>query len=37
MFVPICVVVLMSFNEPDSQLIYQFDCVHLGQLAESLR
>ncbi len=25
MFVPIFVVVLMSFNDPDSKLIYRFD------------
>ena len=37
MFMPIFVVVAMSFNDPPSRNVYQFGCVHLGQLGEPVR
>jgi spermidine/putrescine transport system permease protein len=33
MFLPIFVVVLMSFNDPRAEAVYEFDGVHAGQLA----
>ena len=33
-FVPIFIVILMSFNDPDSRLVYSFDGFTLRQLAE---
>ena len=36
-FVPIAIVILMSFNAPKSRLVYRFDGVHPAQLAEPLR
>ena len=36
-FIPIAVVILMSFNQPKSKLIYKFDSFTLGQLAEPLQ
>ena len=36
-FIPIFVVVLMSFNDPTSRLIYQFDGFTLAQLEGPVR
>ncbi len=36
-FIPIFVVILMSFNDPTSRLIYQLRRVHAAQLAEPVR
>ena len=37
MFVPIFIVILMSFNDPASRIGYSFDGFTLRQLAEPLR